>query len=101
MTRQTEQTLEDKKTRSRAAAGHALDLGIPSTLERQGIELTGLTLKYRGYDVLLILKVIRDDQPQVTFVGSDSAINCLTKAVREAVAGRLTWRADRYAGPSA
>lgn len=99
MTRLAEQDLEDGRTRSRAAAGHALELGLPSTLERQGIELTGLTLKYRGYDVLLIIKVLREGTPQVCFVGSDSAVNCLNKSVREAVAGRLHWRADRYAGP--
>jgi hypothetical protein len=80
------------------AATKALEGGLERAIANSGYQFTGLAFKLRGSDCLMTLKAISGEGPHVAFVGSDSLVGCLGKAVRELDAGRVRWREDRYVG---
>lgn len=98
MTRQLEQSGEDRASRRNAAALRALRGGLTSTLGRAGYTLQGFSYKDRGYDHLIVLRCEFKGAPMVAFVGADSLAGTLVKAMRLAERGKLVFRADRYAG---
>lgn len=82
------------------SATKALEGGLDRAIGNAGYQFTGLAFKIRGMDCLLTLKAVSGEGPHVAFVGSDSLVGCLGKAVRELQSGRLTWRPDRFVGKS-
>lgn len=96
MTRQLEVQQEQREQLRRDTLVRALEFGIVGALANQGFTMRGLAIKYNELDCLLTLKAERDDKVYVSFVGSDSMINCLLKAERQALGNVLRWRRDKY-----
>jgi hypothetical protein len=96
MTRQLEQGREDKTSRQTKAAYRALKGGLHNALERSGYVLVGFSYKDRGYDELLVLKVLKGPDSLVCFVGADSLAGLFVKALRMAEQGKLVFREDKY-----
>lgn len=96
MSRQLEQTGEDREVRRRDALVFALDTGLTAGLAASGVELLGLSAKWDAWDCLVTLKAEVGGVRSVAFVGSDSLINALIKCSRDAGKGKLKWREDKY-----
>lgn len=96
MTRQLEQKQEQRDTARRDALVRTLEFGLVGALEGQGMTFLGFNMKYQDFSCLLTLKAIVEDTHSVSFVGSDTMVNCLLKAELEARHHRLRWKADKY-----
>lgn len=74
----------------------ALDSMLFDELEFDGITLQGFAMKFDAYQCLMTLKAIKNGNAEVAFVGSDTASNCILKALSMASDRRLRWREDRW-----
>ena len=97
MTRQLEQEIEIRAARHRKAVIHAIYGGLDSAIEADGYELSGFSAKLAGGDCLLTLRASNAAGGWVAFVGASDLPDAFVKCVREARAGELRWREDRYA----
>jgi hypothetical protein len=91
------QAQEGKTERRLVAGGRALDGGLAAGVERAGGELLGYSFKVGEYDTLLTLRAVFPAGRMIAFVGGDTALSALVKAVSEAKADSLRWREDRFA----
>lgn len=96
MSRQLDLQRELRETKKRDALIRALEFGLAGSLENQGIELLGFTIKYSPFNCLLTLRVDNGGSREVAFVGSDTIINCILKADSEANRVALKFRKDKY-----
>ncbi len=96
MSRQLDAKQEERTARRHDALIRALDFELAGVLGNNGVELLGLALKWDAWDCLMTLKGESDGQRQVCFVGSDSPINCIVKAVNDAKRGTLRWKEDTW-----
>lgn len=97
MTRQLEARREQKQERHDKAIIVAVEYGLFEAVGHAGGVLTGFAVRLGDEDCLMTLRAVVAGSAQIAFIGSDSLGNCLVKAVREAEADRLSWRADKYA----
>jgi hypothetical protein len=100
MSRQLEQTIEERVDRERKAVLEALYGGLSRAVSRSGGELVGLSAKGWDAECLVVLKAVFPAGQMVCFVGSTSFPEALSKALREAQGEKLRWREDVYRGPS-
>lgn len=100
MTRQLEAVAERRQAKRYALIVAAIEFDIEDSLSQSGAEVTGLAIKWRGSDCLVIVKAILAGRQQVAFIGGEDLGSALIKLVREAQADKLRWRADRYGGES-
>lgn len=98
MTRQLEQADEERTRKQSLALWRALDGGIDSSLQADGYELVGLSLKVSGGDCLCTVRVSNHEGAFVAFVGGENIAKTLTKLHRESRGGMLRYRQDRYVG---
>lgn len=96
MTRQLDQKAEEREQERRKALVRALEFGLVDGLEKHNILLLGFSFKYDLFNCLMTIKAIVKNVTCVAFIGSDTVINCIVKADREAHQGRLHWRPDKY-----
>jgi hypothetical protein len=96
MSRQLEQGLEDKEARRRLRLVAAVCGGLDAAVQSDGRELVGFSAKLDTGDCLLTLRSDNGTGAQVCFVGAEDLASAILKAEREAKAGTLRWRADRY-----
>lgn len=99
MSRQLDQKAEDRELKRREALIKALEFGLVDALENHNILLLGFSFKYDLFNCLMTIKAVVKNVTCVAFVGSDTVINCIVKADREAHQGRLHWRPDKYHQP--
>lgn len=93
----TDKKVQERTARRDAAVIRALDFELVGALEGQGTTLCGLALRFDDFDCLMTLKARMGSSQKVCFVGSDSIINCILKATREAHDDLLRWQKDKYA----
>lgn len=96
MSRQLEQAVEQREQLRRDSLFRALEFGLVGALESYGIEMLGFSIKYQDFSCLMTLRVIKDEQHQVAFVGSDTMTNCVLRADLEARHHRLKFAKDKY-----
>ena len=78
------------------AVYRALDFELAGSIEAGGSLLLGISAKMSAWDCLLTIRVDQGGSRMICFVGSDSLVNCLLKAVRDAQNDMLRWRADKF-----
>jgi hypothetical protein len=76
--------------------GRVVDGGLVNLVERDGLRLTGFTLKCAEYDCLLVVKAVGEGGSVVAFIGSESIGGVWIKAFDQAKNGGLKWRADKW-----
>lgn len=96
MSRQIDLKRELRETARRDALVKALDFELAGTLDTQGITLLGFAVKYDAWECLLTLKADIGGERNVSFVGSDTVMNCILKSVIYARQDRLRWKLDAY-----
>lgn len=96
MSRQLEQKQEDRNSARREALQKALDYQLAETLDLAGITLVGFAVKYDAWECLLTLKGDIAGVRSVSFVGSDTVMNAILKALSAAKYDRLRWKDDVY-----
>ena len=96
MTRQLEQSSEDRASRRSKAILQAVEGGLEDALARSGTEYTGFTAKISAVECLLVIKGVLAGRPQVAFVGSATLGDALVKAVRLGNRDELRWKPDKY-----
>lgn len=87
---------EERETARRVALIKALEFNLVDALHNQGATLLGFAIRYDEFSCLMTLKVDINGVKCVSFIGSDTIMNCLLKADSEAAGNRLKWRADKY-----
>ncbi len=96
MSRQLDQKKEEYETARRVALVKALEYSLVGSLETQGIELLGIAIKYDPFNCLMTIKADIAGDRCVSFVGSDSIMNCFLKADSMSRNTVLKWKADQY-----
>ena len=96
MTRQLDQAAEEREEARRKALVRALEFGLVDALENHNILLLGFAFKYDLFNCLMTIKAIVKNVTCVSFIASDTVMNCIIKADREAHRGRLRWLPDKY-----
>ena len=96
MSRQLDQKGEEREAERRKALVRALEFGLVDALNDHSILLLGFSFKYDLFNCLMTIKAVVENVTSVAFIGSDTVINCIVKADREAHQGRLYWRPDKY-----
>ena len=96
MSRQKEIDGEERAAARRIALVKALEYNLVDALHNQGATLLGFAMRYDEFSCLMTLKVDINGVKCVSFVGSDSIMNCILKADGEAAGNRLKWKADKY-----
>lgn len=96
MSRQIEQHLEERAKRERDAVLAGIYGGLEAAVEYAGGVLCGLSVSFRGGDTLLVLRADFPAGRMVAFVGSADLAGVFAKAPREARAGRLRWKTDKW-----
>jgi hypothetical protein len=89
--------LSEKLERSKSEVLVAVFGGLERAVSRAGGDLAGFSIRLRGYEVLMTLRIDMPAGPMIAFVASDSLANVLTKAVRDAESDRLRLRPDQFA----
>ena len=96
MSRQLEQEQETFETNRRRGLVKALEYSFVGSLEGQGIELIGFSIRYDAFNCLMTIKADIAGKRQVSFVGSDTIMNVLLKADHMARNCVLKWKDDQY-----
>lgn len=96
MSRQLEAKREQMENNRRQRLVKALEFSIVDELKTQGIELLGLAIRYQEMTCLLTLKADRDGIRSVSFIASDTMMNCILKADSMAYNESLVWGKDKY-----
>jgi len=96
MSRQLEQLQEEKSRRRHKAILLAVEGALETALSKTGYVLEGFSVNLSGGDCLITLRGFKESKRFVAFVGAGDLGSCLVKALREAGADRLAWRADKY-----
>jgi len=100
MSRQLDALAEQRQARRSKAIVIAVEFGLERDVAHAGGELTGLSVMFRGGEVLLVVKAVLPAGAMVAFVGAEDFGAGLIKACREARRDKLVWRADKYGGKS-
>lgn len=96
MSRQLEQSGEDKQSRQDKALVRAVQFELRSTIEHLGFSLTGFSVRMDDWETLVTIRAVNQGQGMVSFVGSESLAGALIKAVREGKRDKLVWREDKW-----
>lgn len=96
MSRQLEERRELRQQKRDRAVIKALEYELSDALGHAGADLRGFTVKLGSGDCLVVLKVVLAGKRQISFVGAETVIDAILKAVREARSDRLVFRADKY-----
>ena len=96
MSRQKDTHREEREKARRLALIKAVEFNLVDALHNQGATLLGFAIRYEEFSCLMTLKVDINGVKCVSFVGSDTIMNCILKADSEAAGNRLKWRADKY-----
>jgi hypothetical protein len=99
MSRQLDAAAEDREEARRMKLIRAVEFGLVDTLENMGAELRGFSLVYAEFSCLLTLKADFNGVRHVSFVATDSIMNCLIKADTDAATNSLRWKPDKYHKP--
>lgn len=98
MTRQLEALKEQRQAKQDSALLKAVDYELEGAIGRNGGTLNGFSVKFGDEDYLVTLRATFPAGAQIAFVGGSTLGGVLVKAVREAMADRLSWREDRFRG---
>lgn len=71
--------------------------GLEAAVDYAGGQLSGLSVSFRGSDVLLTVRAHFPAGGMICFVGSDDLPRVLGKAEREVKSGRVHWKEDKWA----
>ena len=96
MSRQLEAAQEARVDKRNNQLVRALEYELSGVLEIQRMTLLGFSLKIESYECLMTLRVVSGDSYMVGFVGSDTAANCIVKAVSAVRNGKVPFQADKY-----
>ena len=96
MSRQLEAIDEQKRERADRALVRSVMRDIPLGVHDMGLVLRGFAVRIDDYETLITLRASRGGQAEIAFVGSATVADALRKAGREAMAGKLSWRADKF-----
>ena len=97
MTRQLDIVSEQRTAKKHDMLIRVVEFGLVGSVAHSGGVLTGFSVKIEEWECLMTIRAIKDDVPKISFVGSDSLLNCLLKAERDARNDKLVWREDKYA----
>lgn len=97
MTRHLDAVEEERQTRKYHAVVRALEFELQGVIAGKGGQLTGFSVTLREWECLITLRSLQDGVPSVAFVGSDTLVNCVLKAVHSGQRDKLVWRVDKYA----
>lgn len=96
MSRQLDEAGEEREKSRRLALIKALEYGLVRALENQGAMLRGFAIRYEEFNCLMTLRADINGIRHVSFIGSDTMMNCLIKADVTAAQNRLKWQPDKY-----
>lgn len=74
----------------------ALDHGLSGAVAYSGGELTGFSMKIGVSDYLLTIRALFPAGHMIGWVGGESMVEVLLKAVRMANVGEVRWHLDQY-----
>lgn len=97
MSRQLEMMSEQRTAKKHKKLIVVMEYGLEGAVGHSGGILTGFSVKLNEWECLMTVRAVRGETPMVAFVGSDSLVNCMLKAERDAASDKLVWREDRYA----
>lgn len=96
MSRQMDEKSEQRESARRLNLVKALEYELPEVVQNLGAELQGFAIKYDEVSCLMILKADFNEIRHVSFIYSDTMMNCVISATRAAAANRLSWQRDKY-----
>lgn len=96
MSRQLDEKAEERERARRLALVKALEFELVDTIHSLGGELRGFAIKYDDVSCLLTLKADFNETRRVSFIYSDTMMNCVISATRAGANNRLTWQLDKY-----
>ena len=96
MSRQMDLKAEVRETKKRDALVRGLEISLNASLQFQGAELRGFSIRYGDFDCLLTVKANFEGRWHVANVSSDTMMNVMLKLFADAEKGRLTWRPDKF-----
>lgn len=96
MSRQVDMKGEERENARRIALIKAIEFGLSDAIVNQGAELRGIAIRYGEFDCLMTVKADFNGVRHVSFVGSDTMMNCFIKADAAAAGNRLSWSKDKY-----
>ena len=96
MSRQKDVESEDRERIRRGLLVRALEFGLVIAIHNLGAELQGFAIKYDEVSCLLTLKADFNQIRHVSFIYSDTMMNCILSATRAAAHNRLKWSPDKY-----
>lgn len=96
MTRQFDAESEERASRRGKLLVRAVRRDLEASVQSDGYELLGFSVKLSGGDCLLTLRADNHQGQVVSFVGGEDLESSILKAVTGAFAGDLRWRADKF-----
>ena len=96
MSRQMDKRAEDRELRRRIKLVKALEFELAEAVQNLGAELQGFAIRYEEMSCLLTLKADFEGRRHVSFIYSDSMMNCIISATNAAERNRLNWQTDKY-----
>lgn len=99
MTRTAEIKIEERETRRNVQFIKAIDFALVGTLQTQGVELSGFTVKLDAWECLVTLRATQGNGSTVCHIGADNFISAILKALHMAQNDRLKWKPCKYNKP--
>lgn len=96
MSRQMDQQAEERERARRLNLVTALEFGLARAIQQQGAALVGFAIKYDIVSCLMTIKADFDKGRHVSFIYSDSMMNCIVSGTAAAETNRLHWQLDKY-----
>jgi len=90
-------SLTDSDLRENAGLGLLLDWQLVNFLAKQEYQLVRQSFTWKDDEVLMVVKVVKDDTPYVVFVSRQSPISCMRTFVRKMRDGSVSFYPDKYA----
>jgi hypothetical protein len=96
MSRQLDVVAEERVIKRNEQLIRAVEFELSGVIEVQGMSLLGFSIKIEPWECLMTLRVLREDNHLVGFVGSDTVANCIVKSVAMVRRDKVVWREDKY-----
>ena len=69
---------------------------LVNEFEEEGLVYRGMSVNYRGWSTLLVVKVARDMTPLVAFVTERDTTGCMRTFLRMFAERRVEWKEDKF-----
>lgn len=88
--------IESREQARHQKAGHRLEWGLASDLDRVGGYLTRMAFRCGVDDCLLTVSAEFDGRPMVCFISAIDPCRAVNKASREIGSNRVKWKKDEF-----